>query len=79
MDTLKKLFPYSFTKKKGLGDLIVNILIYILVGFLGGVLIGVLGKIAVIGFLFKIVGGLIDLYVLVGVILSVLDYMKVLK
>ena len=28
---------------------------------------------------YKLVGGLVDLYVLVGVVLSVLDYMKILK
>ena len=79
MDALKKLFPYSFTKKKSLGDLIVNIIVYLLAGVLGGVLIGVLGGIPLLGFVFKLLGGLIDLYVLVAIILSGLDYMKVLK
>lgn len=79
MKTLKKFFPYSFTKKKSLGDLIVNIIVYLLAGVLGGILIGLLGGIPVIGLVFKLLGGLIDFYVLVGIILSVLDYMKVLK
>ena len=32
MATLKKFFPYSFTKKKTTSDLIVNILIHLLIG-----------------------------------------------
>ena len=36
-------------------------------------------KIPVLGMIIGLVGGLVDLYVLVGVVLSVLDYMKVLK
>ena len=79
MDALKKLFPYSFTKKKSLGDLIVNIIVYLLVGIVGAALIGLLGNIKLIGFALKIVGWLIDLYVLVGIILSVLHYMKAIK
>lgn len=82
METLKKLFPYSFAKKKkkeSLGDLIVKIIVYLLAGVLGGILIGILGNLPLIGFVLKILGGLIDFYVLVGIILAVLDYMNVLK
>ena len=79
MDALKKLFPYSFTKKKSLGDLIVNIIVYLLVGVLGAALIGLLGGIPLVGSVLKIVGTLIDFYVLIGIILSVLHYMKAIK
>ena len=79
MDSLKKIFPYSFKAKKGLGDLIINILIYIVVGAIAGFLIGILKGIPVIGLLAGLVCGLIDLYVVVGAIISVLDYLKVLK
>ena len=79
MATLKKFFPYSFKAKKTLGDLIINILIYIVVGAIAGFLIGILKGIPVLGLLAGLVCGLIDLYVLVGAIISVLDYLKVLK
>ena len=79
MDALKKLFPYSFKKKKQLSDLIVNIIVYLLVGVVGAALVGFLGGIPLIGVVLKYVGGLIDLYVLVAIILSVLDYMKAFK
>ena len=38
-----------------------------------------LGWIPVVGILVGIVGGLIELYVTIGIVLSVLDYLKVLK
>ena len=79
MDALKKLFPYSFKKKKQLSDLIVNIIVYLLAGVVGAALVGFLGGIPLIGVVLKYVGGLIDLYVLVAIILSVLDYMKAFK
>ena len=79
MNILKKIFPLSFEKKKDLAALIISILIYLLVGLVGGVLIGVLAGIPVFGLIFGILGGLIDLYVLVGIVLLILDYLKVLK
>ena len=84
METLKKFFPYSFKAKKDIGDLIVNIIVYLVVGFIAGALIGFVapiftGILGIIGWAIGIIGGLIDFYVLVGIILSVLDYLKVLK
>lgn len=72
MDTLKKLFPLSFKEKNGIGGLIVNILIHLVADAIAGVIIWIL---PFIGFL----GGLIGLYFTVGIVLSVLDYLKVLK
>ena len=72
MDTLKKLFPLSFREKKGIGGLVVNILIHLLANFVAGIIIVIL---PILG----ILGGLIGLYFTVGIVLSVLDYLKVLK
>ena len=72
MDTLKKLFPLSFKPKKDLGALIVNILLHILGDAVAGVIIAI---IPILG----ILGGLIGLYVTVGIVLSILDYLKILK
>ena len=79
MDMLKKIFPYSFQKKKDTEDLIKNVLIQLIVGIIAGVLIGVLVNIRLIGAVIGLVGGLVDLYVIVGIVLSVLDYKKLLK
>ena len=79
MELLKKVFPYSFQAKKDVAALVINILIYLAVGLVAGFLIGILAKIPVLGMIIGLVGGLVDLYVLAGVVISVLDYMKILK
>ena len=79
MDLVKKYFPYSFSKKKTRQDLIKAILIYLVAGFVGGLVIGLLGKIPLIGFLFGIVGTVVEIYVVAGIVLTVLDYKKMLK
>ncbi len=79
MALLKSLFPFSFGAKKDVAALIINILIYLVVGIIAGVLIGILIWIPIVGIIVGLVGGLIDLYVLAGIILSCLDYFKVLK
>jgi hypothetical protein len=44
-----------------------------------GFVIGLLVKIPVIGILFTLVGSLVGLYALVGIVLTILVYLKVLK
>lgn len=79
MDMLKQIFPLSFGEKKDITALVINILIYFVAGALAGILIGVLASIPVIGIIIGLIGGVIDLYCLVGIVLSCLDYFKVLK
>ena len=79
LDLLKKYFPYSFGKKPTQQDLIKAILLYVVAGFVGGLVIGLLGKIPLIGFLFGIVGTVVEIYVVAGIVLTVLDYKKMLK
>ncbi|MBQ9838374.1 MAG: hypothetical protein IJO56_02595 [Oscillospiraceae bacterium] len=79
MELLKTVFPFSFQPKKDVAALVINILIYLAVGLVAGLLIGLLSKINVLGLIVSLVGGLADLYVTAGVVLSVLDYTKVIK
>lgn len=79
MDTLKKLFPLSFGNKKDIGALIINILIHLVADLVAGLVIGLLSGLPLIGWLFGLVGSLIGLYFTVGIILSILDYLKILK
>lgn len=72
MDILKKLFPLSFKAKNSIGALIVNIIIHLVADLVAGLIIGL---VPILGLL----GGLIGLYFTVGIILSILDYLKVLK
>lgn len=79
MELLKTVFPFSFQPKKDVAALVINILIYLAVGLVASLLIGLLSKINVLGLIVSLVGGLADLYVTAGVVLSVLDYTKVIK
>ena len=78
MDKLKKIFPYSFGAA-GVKALVIKIVVYIVVGFVVGLVLGLLGAIPLLGIIFRIIGWVVDIYCLVGIILAVLDYMKVLK
>lgn len=79
MDLLKKFFPFSFTTKNDITALVVNIIIYLAAGVLIGFAIKLVSIIPLIGFIVGLVGGVVDLYILIGIILSCLDYFKVLK
>lgn len=86
MDALKKLFPSAF-KATDVKSLIKAIVIYIVIAiiagfvmFLAGLLTGwipVIGKL--IGLILKIAGSIVELYVVVGVILSLLKFFKVVE
>ena len=78
MDFLKKYFPHAF-KATEVKALVISIIIYLVIGFVGGLIIGLLSAIPLIGWLFSIVGAPLDLYTLVGIILAVLVFAKVLK
>jgi hypothetical protein len=78
MALLKKLFPYSFGIKDT-ADFIVKLIVYVVAGAIAGILIGVLAGIPIVGLIFSIVGGLVDLYVTVGIVLTILVFCKILK
>ena len=86
MDTLKKIFPLSFGASDVAG-LVIKIIIYIVVAAIGGIVIGlaaaVLALIPVVGgilaWLVGSIGSLVGLYSLIGIVLTCLDYFKILK
>ena len=79
MDMLKKFFPFSFKEKNDVTALVINVIIYVVVGAVVGLRIGLLAKIPLDGILIGLAGGLIDLYITVGIVLTFLDYFKVIK
>lgn len=78
MDTLKKLFPFSFGVKD-VANLVIKILVYIVAGAVIGFVLSILGKIPVVGLLTGLVGALIEIYILAGIVIAVLDFCKILK
>ena len=78
MAALKKYFPRSF-KSKGLSALIVNLIIFIIADAVCGLVIGLLGKLPLVGFLFGLVGALVGLYFLVAIVLAILNFLDIVK
>lgn len=79
MDTLRNLFPFSFTEKKDVKAVVVNVILHIVAGWIAGIVIGIAGLIPVIGLLAPLAASLVEVYLLAGMIISVLDYCNVLK
>ena len=79
MEMVKKYFGHAFENTDTLKGLLIKILVYIVIDAICGVVIGLLGKIPVIGLLAGILGTLVGLYFLVSVVLAILNYLKVLK
>lgn len=75
---LKNYFPRAY-KSKDLGSFIVSLIIYALIDIVCGFVIGLLAKLPIIGIIFSLLGSLIGLYALVGIILSILVFVKILK
>ena len=78
LDILKKFFPSAF-KALDVKPLIIALIVYVLIDIVCGFVIGLLAKIAIIGIIFSLLGSIIGLYALVGIVLSILVFLKVIK
>ena len=80
MEFLKTLWPTPFkVKTKDVSSLVVQLVIFVLVCVVASILIAILSALPIIGWIVGILGGLIDLYCVVGVVLAVLKFCDVLK
>lgn len=79
MDLLKKIFPLSFKYTKDITSLIIGIIVHLVVLVVGGFAIWVATFVPIIGWLIGALGGVLDLYVAVGVVLQILAFLKVIK
>lgn len=75
---IQKLFPFS-NRATDLTGLIISIAIYIVVSAIFSFLAWLLDKIPVIGWALDVVSWLIGLYAFIGIIVSVLIFLKVIK
>ncbi len=78
MEVLKKYFPHAF-KAADTNSFIVSLIVYAVIGIIGGVIIGLLKALPIVGIIFSIVGAALELYTLIGVVLSILVFVKVVK
>ena len=80
MDMLKKLWPTPFKiERKTLSSFLIQLIIFIVVCAVVGVLIGVLSAIPILGIIFWIFGSLLEIYSIVGIVLCVLVFLDVIK
>lgn len=78
MDMIKKVFPHAF-KANELKSFIIVLVIYLLIDIVCGFVIGLLAKLPILGIIFSLLGSVVGLYALIGIILSVLVFVKVIK
>lgn len=88
MDILKKIWFYSFkVEKKNVSSLVVNLIVWVVAAFVAGIVLwlatALTGWIPVVGWLIGvivgIVGGVVELYSVIGIALSILVFLDVLK
>ena len=80
MDILKRFWPLPFKVKKGdLGSFLIQLILFIIVCAVAGLVIGLLAKIPVIGIIFSIIGSLIGIYGFIGIVVCILRFLGFLK
>ena len=79
MDLLRKIFPLSFKYAKDVANLIAGIIIYLIALAVGGFVIWLATFVPFVGWLIGALGGLLDLYVAIGVVLQFLVFFKIVK
>ena len=79
MNFLKTVFPISFKFTGSVSNLIIGIIIYVLVGIVGGVVIALASYLPFVGFLCWILGSLVDVYVVGGIVILFLSHFNVIK
>lgn len=78
MGALKKLFPLSF-KSNSVSSFIISVVLYIIVLLSADFVFGLFTNIAVIGIIFRVIGYLVYFYNVIGIVLSILVFIKVIK
>jgi len=78
MDAVKKYFPQAFSAKD-VKSLIIALVIYAVIAFVGGLVLDLLGIIPIIGFIASVIGWVLRIYCAVGIILAILVFLKVIQ
>ena len=78
MDLLKMICPHAFKAKDVMG-LVFALVMYVIVCGICGAIIGFLAGIPIIGLIFSLLGAVLGIYGLVGIVLSILVFLKVVQ
>ena len=80
MDFLKALWPTPYKiKERDFASFIVQLVVFVVICAVVGLAIGICSAIPILGIIFWIVGGLLELYSVIGVVLCILQYLGALK
>ncbi len=80
MDLLKKIWPTPFKIEKGnVGSLLIQLIIFLVLVVIFGFVIGLLAKLPIINLFGGIIGGLVEVYNIVGIVLCVLKFFAVVE
>lgn len=80
MDILRKIWPTPFKiQEKNVASLIIQLVIFLVICAVVGWLIGILAAIPVLGIIFSLIGGLMEIYSTVGIVLCVLKFLGIVK
>ncbi len=78
MQFLRSLWPTPFRVKKGdVISLVIQLVIFLVVCAVVGWLIHILAGIPILGIIFKILGGLMEAYGVIGIVLCVLKFIGI--
>ena len=76
MGLIMKVWPTPFKiKEKDVTSLVIQLVIFLVVCAIAGVIIVFLASIPIIGIIFSIIGSLMGIYSLVGIVLCVLKFL----
>lgn len=77
--TIKKLFPMAFTQKSDLATIIVDVIMHLIIGFVFYMFGDLVITLGVFGSILRIFCFAGDLYILISLVLSILNYKQVIK
>lgn len=78
MDLAKKIFPFSY-RSTDVAGFVVALIIYVIVLGVCGAILGLLSHLFLIGIIFSLLGSIVGLYSLVGLVISILVFLKVVE
>lgn len=77
---LEKFVKLKFDSNAELFTMLVKLVIYLVAGLVVGFVLGLIGKILpFLGFLWWVIGIIVEVYVIAGIVLTVLDYLKIFE
>ena len=76
MESLKKYWPFSF-RGDDVASMIVSIVIYVVIGIVSGAVCKIIDLLPLGDIPAALIGSLVGVYTLVGIVLAVLNFLKI--